>query len=369
MANSIVNSNLQAYLELIVLIIIAGIVTYGPGLVGTVIPANTTLATLDGVICLFAAFLVQQFASVEGKAWFNEVMSYLKADQTGQTNKTSGAMSTILAFIIGVIIIIVIIGLVLVKVYNIDVYTALSAVVAAFMAGAVLFFKRITDGLLLLVKNRGVNTTTVTPATIITVPATAVRTNAFGVFTQTVTADINTALFFGPKGVLVDLTDAAYKKIEQIQGTPPVGNLVVYVQKVDGTVVEDLQGHYYGGKLYTAAGVKDMFADEVTQETSAQIANDIWNEMAAKAKPVDQLNFIIPYIVANGGPSVIDLELELCETPKLIADMKAAGKLQNFIDNMLPIVWAAQLAEPDVEVLADAKRLWQKYVAKIPVTC
>lgn len=347
----IVKSSLQGYLEFLVVILLVVFQTNGADIIALMFP-NTDLVAIAIEITAIVSFLAYEFLSEQGLAWYKELSANVRA----RASNTSGSLATS-AFIVIVLLVALVVGVYYVGTtyFAVDWKTMLNGLVLSVGAAVVLFFKYWTNFVLKMTKPKTVEEPEkpVAKQRLVSTP--------FGTFVQSVAEGVNTALYFNSSAVLVDISDPMYALVEQRKADPPAGSLTLYAKKADGSVVEEKQGHFWGGKIYRV-GDADVFADQMSQPTKAQLANSVWTEMTTKPSGKDAIEFIMSYIGANFGKSVVDLKLELTTTEKEIADMKARGQLQNFIDNFLPTKWANYLSESDPQLKDDAESLWRKYV-------
>ncbi len=112
---NIVTSKTQALLEFLVVVFLAGIVTFGPGLVGTVIPADNPLAPAIPYIVMAATFIAYEFLSPEGLALFKEMMATISS-KPDKKNDEGGIILDIALAIGGLLVL----GLILAYVFKIE---------------------------------------------------------------------------------------------------------------------------------------------------------------------------------------------------------------------------------------------------------
>lgn len=136
---SVVESKTQALLELLVVIILAGIVTFGgafiAGMVGTAIPVDSPLVPyvpfISYALTTIATYIAYEYLSPQGLALFKKMLE----DMKGQKPKgDEGAVSLWAYFILGFIILVVAVVVYGVFYLNVDLWAPASAILAGALA-------------------------------------------------------------------------------------------------------------------------------------------------------------------------------------------------------------------------------------------
>jgi hypothetical protein len=127
---AIAQSKTQLFMEFIVVMILAGIIIFGPEVIGMYVPVNDNVIQGLTIVLTYVAY---EFLSPEGLALFKEILGQLKS--TGSSGNDKGELGLVGYMFVGIVVLVAAVAMLGIVYYGVDGFTLLLGAIGATVLG------------------------------------------------------------------------------------------------------------------------------------------------------------------------------------------------------------------------------------------